>query len=390
MAENSNIEWTDHTFNPWRGCTKVSPGCAHCYAETLSKRNPKQLGEWGPGKPRVLASDSMWRQPLKWNEQAALDQENWTRAVDARAGDSGLKPTRPRVFCASLADWLDDEVPIEWLVRLLQLIHDTPHLDWLLLTKRPQNWENRITSSLAEAEGINGDWPSRDPKSPLGMMLNDWIAGNPPDNVWMGTTVEDQQRADERIPALLSIPAKVRFLSCEPLLGPVDLEEVALGDICDCCGHPVKVSPFNGYTGCHGDCDGPTMGRIHWVICGGESGPDARPMHPEWALSLRDQCVYHDVPFFFKQWGEWSEVDGATRTPGGNHITIEADSKRGKSLYRPLTDCLVSFDGKTFSRKSLPPGIKARLMRRAHKSISGRLLDGIEHNGFPKLEGRAE
>lgn len=369
MAENSKIEWCEHTFNPWRGCTKVSPGCAHCYAETLSKRNPRVLGEWGPGKPRVLASEAMWQQPLKWNREAGLAWKNWTTAVDARAGDSGPMPTRPRVFCASLADWLDDEVPIEWLARLLQLIHDTPNLDWLLLTKRPQNWAVRCLATAIHMAGYrDGQISSRGPTATEmsgGDMV--WIwgkEGNPPANVWIGTTVEDQARVDERIPHLLQIPAKVLFLSCEPLLGHVAIRAGCSWSLEDDCG-------------------------IHWVICGGESGPHARPMHPDWARGLRDQCRAAGVPFFFKQWGSWTEVDGEKRGPDGKHVQVIADSRTGKALYQPLTDCLMSDDGCIYSLQSLPAGKTARLMRRAHKAISGRLLDGREWDEFPKVEGSA-
>jgi len=274
MAENSKIEWCDHTFNPWRGCTKVSPGCANCYAETLSHRNPAVLGEWGPGRPRVRAAIAQWLLPLKWDRQAG-DYRNMTGY-------------RPRVFCASLADWLDDEVPVAWLADLLALILRTPNLDWLLLTKRPQLWRRRINAAMVELDerGENID----------SCALTEWIAGMPPANVWIGTSVEDQTRADERIPHLLRIPAKVRFLSCEPLLGPVDLTAVrwdaGLGYFGDCMG-PDHIP--------HGRPD--DAPRIHWVIAGGESGPDARPMHPDWVRSLRDQCAEAGVSFFMKQMG---------------------------------------------------------------------------------------
>ena len=223
--KNTKIEWAHHTFNPWVGCTKVSPGCAH------------------------------WAKPRQWNAAAMLDG------------------SRPRVFCASLADWLDDEVPVEWLADLLQLVHATPRLDWLLLTKRPGNFEARVGRlidaflSLGALGNFTGDGVK------LAHWFADWRRGKGPKNVWIGTTVEDQTRADERIPQLLRIPARVRFLSCEPLLGHVELDRF-----------------FWDY-------------GIDWVICGGESGPGARPMDPEWARSLRDQCSAANVPFHFKQWG---------------------------------------------------------------------------------------
>ena len=318
MAENSNIEWCDHTFNPWRGCTKVSAGCAHCYAETLSKRNPKLLGEWGKGGPRVLASDEMWRQPLKWNKRLTYECPSCSTlfpnvttgnqgVCDCTTGGSVCHPLRPKVFCASLADWLDDEVPIEWLARLLALIYVTPNLDWLLLTKRPENWRSRIEKCLILEQG--GDpqdvhyFEKHDGQFPTTLhacWLNDWTGDEPPNNVWLGTSVEDQVAADARIPALLKIPAKVRFLSCEPLLGPVDLTDLVVKD-----GKPGEwhVNSLDN-EGLHpSDDEAFKLATIYWVIAGGESGPGARPMEAEWARSLRDQCNAAGVPFLFKQWG---------------------------------------------------------------------------------------
>lgn len=263
--ENTKIEWATHTFNPWIGCTKVSPGCAHCYAEGWAKRSGQVA--WGPGQPRRRTKPANWTQPRQWNAAAML------------AG------SRPRVFCASLADWLDDAVPVEWLADLLQLVHATPHLDWLLLTKRPGNFEARVGRlidaflSLGALGNFTGDGVK------LAHWFADWRRGKAPANVWIGTTVEDQTRADERIPQLLAIPARVRFLSCEPLLGHVELDRFFWDYGID------RMWPRKS------DRD------IDWVICGGESGPGARPMDPEWARSLRDQCTAANVPFHFKQWG---------------------------------------------------------------------------------------
>jgi protein gp37 len=251
MAENSKINWTTHTFNPWIGCTKVSPGCLHCYAETLMDTRYGRV-KWGAGNPRSRTAPSNWKKVRSWNNHAGRDA------------------VRPRVFCASLADWLDDEVPVEWLRDLLVLVQTNPHLDWLLLTKRPQNWSSRVHAAFVA--GWDGDeWASQ------------WLDGDAPSNVWVGTTVEDQTRADERIPNLISIPARVRFLSCEPLLGPLEIEE-HLDDIVD-GGYVLGSAP------------------IHWVICGGESGPGARVMQTEWADSLREQCAAAGVPFWMKQMG---------------------------------------------------------------------------------------
>ncbi len=236
MGTNSKIEWTDHTFNPWRGCQKVSPGCDHCYAERMAKRNPPALGEWGPDGERVIASDAYWQQPRRWNKQAERDG------------------VRRKVFCGSMMDVFEDREELRTARgELLSLVRATPRLDWLLLTKRPQDikhlWDQAATDF--------GDL------SLLGVDRR----------VWFGVTVENQAAAGDRIPIVVKVPAAVRFLSMDPLLEMVDISA--------------------------------WLPLIDWVIVGGESGPQARPMHPDWVRSLRDQCQAAGVPFFFKQWGEW-------------------------------------------------------------------------------------
>ena len=235
--ENSKIEWTHHTFNPWIGCTKVSPGCLHCYAETLMDTRYGRV-KWGKGQPRSRTAADNWRKPKQWNKAAEGAAE------------------RPRVFCASLADWLDEEAPIEWLVDLLELIRTTPNLDWLLLTKRPENFFARVREA---APGPSPEY--------LGWRM-DWLNGTPPPNVWIGTSAEDQTRWDERMPLLMGIPARVRFVSAEPLVGRIHMGEL----------------------------------RPDWLIVGGESGPGSRPMEREWVELLSEQCDDRTA-FHFKQWG---------------------------------------------------------------------------------------
>lgn len=296
MAENSKIEWTDHTFNPWIGCAKVSPGCTNCYAEVSTPvRTARAKGRelWGKGQPRQRTSAANWKQPLKWNREAAQALDDAVMTMCEVGGGAPMPPRRPRVFCASLSDWLDDEVPIEWLADLLKLIHDTPNLDWLLLTKRPENWENRITSAAlvpfekeddAFVEWLQCWWLSGSKKTLLGKY-------SAPENVWIGTTVEDQKRADERIPKLLKIPAKVRFLSVEPQLEEINLRRYFAHSL-----HCEKLPGpgMNGGEPCR--CQWP-----NWVICGGESGHKRRPFNCDWARSLRDQCKAAGVHYFFKQ-----------------------------------------------------------------------------------------
>jgi protein gp37 len=235
VGKATKIEWADHTFNPWWGCVRVSDACKNCYAEAWAKRVGQQL--WGPRSRRRFFGDAHWAQPARWNAEAA------------RLG------VRRRVFCASMADVFEDRAELDpWRERLWATIESTPNLDWLLLTKRPE---------LASARA---PWRSA------------W-----PGNVWAGATVESARWARLRIPQLEAVPATVRFLSCEPLLGRLDLSPWLEG------------------------------GALGWVIAGGESGPGARPADPAWVRSLRDACVRAEVAFHFKQWGEWAPAsDGAS------------------------------------------------------------------------------
>ena len=283
MAENSAIEWTHHTMNFWVGCTALSPACDHCYAEAWAKRTGHP--ELWTGERR-RTSATLWQQPLKWDRRCAA------------AG------TRERVFTNSLADFLDNQVPSRWRDEAWHRIDQCRNLDWMVLSKRPENGPKMLPGPAIGAPSWGDGWP----------------------NVWMGTTVEDRARV-RRIGALRRIPAKVRFLSCEPLLE--DLGELDL-------------------TG------------IHLVIVGGESGPGARPMHPGWARSIRDQCAAASVPFFFKQRGSWV----ALRDPDDGEWPTDTES-----MIR-LTYSGERHDG------GWP-------MQRVGKKAAGRLLDGKEHSGMP-------
>lgn len=293
MSANSKIEWCDHTFNPWIGCTKVSPGCAHCYAEKRSSYTDKV--EWGKGKPRRRTSADNWKQPLKWNKTGICECGRVVALKDSK-GDPFFhcgKPVRhPRVFCASLADWLDDEVPIEWLADLLGLIHAMPNLDWLLLTKRPENFLDRICSAFeftGQDEEHYNKWT--DAHELCGQWINEAQPYLPIANVWVGASAEDQQRADERIPKLLEIPAKIRFLSCEPLLEPLNLTSSQYF-------RDANTEPAGGWFGSR-------LAAIDWVIVGGESGLGARPCQDIWIRDLVKQCREADVPVFVKQLGSF-------------------------------------------------------------------------------------
>jgi protein gp37 len=291
-------------------------------------------------------------------------------------GGGETTAARQRVFCASLSDWLDEEVPIDWLADLLDLIRRTPHLDWLLLTKRPQDWQARLDQVRCE----------RLTTPEHGTVCRDliipWLNGYVPPNLWIGTTVEDQTRVDQRIPELLKIPARVRFLSCEPLLGPVDLSMwldlfmtypvrhtpegpgsfVRTGPI---EWKPSPPSPF-----------GDSRDEIHWVITGGESGPKARPMHPDWARSLREQCVAAGLPFLFKQWGEWLPI-----TP-----VYDGHDEEYMDGTDPDRIEVLRMDGSIWPWTSGQPPLEGCpwFVERVGKKAAGRLLDGEEHNTFPE------
>jgi protein gp37 len=322
MGENTKIEWADHTFNPWIGCTKVSPACDHCYAEKLATA---RLGVgWGPHAERRRTAESTWRQPLAWNRKAQRDGK------------------RARVFCASLADVFDNHPSIlpAWRPALWDLIDATPHLDWLLLTKRPQN----ITAMLPHQRVMP--------------------------NVWLGTTVENQAEADRRIPHLLAVPAARRFLSCEPLLGPVVLHDIRM----ETAAGSGMADPLAGtfyLPGC-GSVNSVTLRnapRIDWVIAGGESGPGARPSHPDWFRSLRDQCAAAGVPFFFKQWGDWA-------------VASHENGFRGSGWMDQNDALWVGADGRV-DKPSCTGLPEPYAMWRKGKKLAGALLDGREHREMP-------
>ena len=332
MAENSKIEWTTHTFNHVEGCTKVSAGCAHCYAESQAKRFGRV--KWGPesaGGTRRVASESYWHQPVNWNRKAEEAADRFEHFQNGGGTGNAKPPERPRVFCASLADVFEDwQGPMvnsqgcrlwrheatgnlypqvhstdEAMIaaggrlltmddcrsRLFQLIDDTPNLDWLILTKRPENIL-RMIPPHAYHGCTTGDCPHDNQKDcdPEAYYR---------DNVWIGTSVEDQLAADTRIPHLLKVKAAVRFLSMEPLLGKVDL------------GYPETLFPKGPQYCCSGrecgcgggPCEPPLIYGISWVILGGESGHTSRECSTSWITDVRDQCKQYGFACFIKQLG---------------------------------------------------------------------------------------
>lgn len=262
MAEKTGIAWCDHTFNPWIGCTKVSPGCDSCYAEALDKRHRwKGATHWGAGVPRMRTSPSNWEQPLKWDRKA--------KTVGARR----------LVFCASLADVFDNEVPLRWRQDLLDLIAATPNLTWLLLTKRIG-----VAARMLYAAGCHSSF----------YLTSDDHYKAPP-NLWLGASVVNQEEADRDIPKLLATPAAKRFVSYEPALGPIDF------------------STHLGMAPNHEDL----RGLLNWIIVGGESsqgGVKARPFDRGWARMTIAQCAAAGVPCLVKQLGSTVQAENG---PGG-------------------------------------------------------------------------
>lgn len=367
----TKIEWADFSFNPWRGCTKVSDGCRNCYAERLSHRNPGVLGVWGDNGTRVVAAENYWREPLRW---------------DRKASKLGV---RYRVFCASLADVFEDrEDLIETRRWLFRLIDQTNNLDWLLLTKRPEN----IPKMMPPWEWHGG------------------LTGR--HNVWLGTSVENQETADKRIPELLKCRslAPVLFLSCEPLLGPVDLAKSCPPDWDrfeeKTAGMEGWEEPEEFIEECEQECDWVNYGNdlvysreheeweqdregyakrlavsnIDWVIVGGESGPNARPMHPDWVRSIRDQCNSAGVPFFFKQHGEWIGMPDYSVHTHGMDI-----NKWPCRLLFPNgvdVDMVPNDDRRKYAQSH---GLPTMVMR-VGKTAAGRVLDGRTWDEIPGSE----
>lgn len=265
MGEQTGISWTDHTFNPWWGCARVSPGCEHCYAETFAKRvghskGGSKLPLWGVDAERRPASAASWAELVKWNAKAKRDG------------------VRRRVFVASMADVFEvapernasaNLVMDAGRKRLWSAIEDAPHLDFQLLTKRPENVKALVPWS---------SWPK---------------------NVWLGVTAEDQARADERIPILLEIPARVRFVSAEPLLEELNLSRYVFdreASIRKVMRGPAALN--------YDQADSVIItSAIDWVIVGGESGPGGRPFALEWARTVVEQCGPAGVACFVKQMG---------------------------------------------------------------------------------------
>lgn len=349
MSDGTKIEWTDATVNAVNGCSLASPGCTNCYAMRLAgtrlRNHPSRAGLTIDTK-----AGPVWNGEVRLNEDALLQPLRWKR---------------PRkIFWNAHGDLFHPNVPDEWIDRQFAVMALTPQHTHQVLTKRPDRMCEYVTRLVDEPSQLTARrfaqvWPSgvKTPKDGITLPLA---------NVWLGTSVEDQTRANERIPHLLATPAAVRFLSCEPLLGLIDLTQIESDG-----GHTDDVFRLDALKGEYWTWSmvGPQQqwrepggrsagGRIDWVIVGGESGPGARPMHPQWARDLRDQCAAAGVAFHFKQWGAW--------VPNDHVFDREKRSLR-----------FVSAESR------LPWGKCQPQMERGPKNLTGRLLDGVQHDGMP-------
>lgn len=281
MGKDSAIAWTRHTFNPWWGCTKVSAGCTHCYADVFAKRvghGVRLPRIWGQDAERKLASETVWREPLGWDREAAKSGE------------------RARVFCASMADVFEDREDLAPArARLCDVIGRTPNLDWLLLTKRPENAVRLFTAACAAGDEHGRCVCGEHVMETTGPRGAETSPGTWARNIWFGMTAENQEQYDQRLDAVRGIPAALWFVSYEPALGPLTLR-------CGGCGGSYNdhLAPDRG--GCSGLFP-------DWVIVGGESGPGARSFDLGWARKLVAQCRAAHVPIFVKQMGDEPRAD---------------------------------------------------------------------------------
>ena len=328
MADNTAIEWCDATWQPITGCSVVSPGCTNCYAMRLA--GTRLQHHWSrKGLTRDTRAGPVWTGEVRFNEE-------WL--------DQPLKWRRPRrIFVCAHGDLFAEAVPDEWIDRVFAVMALAPQHTFLVLTKRAERMRDYLADASTRTRIEKAAWRIRNPGYGPAYDHGRLYVFVPLPNVWLGVSVEDQARADERIPLLLATPAAKRFLSCEPLLGPVRLRNLyPISDDDD--PNPIIDTP-----------------ALDWVIAGGESGPGARPMHPDWARSLRDQCAAAGVAFFFKQWGEWGWAPDNLNFEQA--LRWNATQVRGGSPYEFHSSGHTAF--------------------KLGKAAAGRRLDGRAHDEFP-------
>jgi protein gp37 len=370
MSSHTHIEWTDATWNPITGCSVVSAGCKHCYAMKLAgtrlAHHPSRAGLTVETKAGPV-----------WNGQVRLNKE-WL--------DQPTRWRKPRrIFVCAHGDLFHDAVPEEWIDKVFLEMRYARHHTFQVLTKRPDRMRaylSRFKPSPPRDGYITRDgvWSGQRPSGEFLCEPDEW----PLPNVWLGVSVEDQPTANERIPLLLQCPAAVRWISAEPLLGPVDLTDLVQAAGAgehhfDCLRCDV-----------HSEDDEWDGAVIDWVVAGGESGAGARPMHPDWARSLRDQCAAAGVPFLFKQWGAWGQYVNE------DHYTHDAHERHAHAWVDGTTGVhglawLMDDDGSWSNWTGNPPMASAEavaptvaVMGHFGKKAAGRLLDGVLHDAYPE------
>lgn len=376
MSDKTAIEWTDATWNPIRGCSRVSEGCRHCYAEGVAARFS------GPDLP--------YEGLAKRVKTPAGSDARWTGVIARAPHDVLLQPLkwkRPRkIFVNSMSDLFHEGVPDEWLHEIFAVMALCPQHTFQILTKRPERMRTYLAAMQDAYHGNVDNYMSRWAEPAVALTMDADAAsviedcGWPLPNVWLGVSVEDQVTADTRIPYLLDTPAAIRFISAEPLLGAMDIRKFMWPV------HGCWRGPYNSYKeakAAGGECGLKRQALVlssnrylDWVIVGGESGPKARPMHPDWAKALRDQCAAAEVPFLFKQWGAYQPNE----------------ARAGVFLESDLGSLMKHTDRDTYW--AIPPTMPKSeqgyigtisVMERVGKKTAGRFLDGIEHNAFPKV-----
>jgi len=382
MAQKTKIEWTEFNWNPVRGCSRVSEGCKHCYVEEMAARFSGP-GNWGEGLARFVTRPDGTREP------------RWTGKVVAAPDHVLLAPLawkRPRlVFVDSTSDLFHEKLPDAVIDRVFAVMALTPHITYQILTKRSERLRTYLTEAshrlgaeligpyerIYNAMGGLGEAGAVE-RHPYRRVYPNGMPWPLP-NVWLGVSIEDQANADARVPDLLETPAAVRFVSAEPMLGALNLRDIRKYNP---TGKP-WIDALNGlvtrgqYLARSPDeCSFCTSTRIpgelpglDWVICGGESGREARPMHPQWARDLRDQCSAADVPFLFKQWGAWA--------PGEN-VDVETGIRKNASWFADKW----SF-GETDMSDPEADWMDPPDLFRVGKKAAGRMLDGVIHDGYP-------
>lgn len=342
MADNTPIEWTDATWNPITGCSVVSPGCTNCYAMKLAggrlRHHPTRAGLTQASK-----AGPVWTGEVRFNPEVLDQPLRWRRAR--------------RIFVCAHGDLFHESVPDAWIDQVFAVMALAPQHTFQVLTKRAARMQAYMNDPTTSRRAWARAWTI------FKHSVGGRYAGDhwPLDNVWLGVSAEDQPRADERIPKLLGTLAAMRFASLEPTLGAVDLHKLEVRG-----GRLVvfqsaltgALTALHDAADSHLDFTGPRRLTLDSVIVGGESGPGARPMHPNWARKIRDDCAAAGVPFHFKQWGAWEPNDTAHAMDGG-----------------PVPGSTRRFDCVTFPN--------AQKMNRVGKKAAGRLLDGVEHNGGP-------